>query len=313
LRSVPRTAADGNHPPAPGQREAGAPRHGCQSPPGSGRGNRRLAPPVESKSLLEYIETLAVNPKHRDLHYFFRHLDHPDPAIADDALLEFVHADYRDVFPLAKNWPAGQLTECLKKPNLPPARVRLYATLVGDCGTEQHARQLRQKVQSPLDSPGSDGLLVGYTLLQPPEGRELLSGILKDSNKGFIERFTCLTALRFLHDFRPDRVNRAQFVDLLSPLLNQENIVDIAVEDLRRRGCSAPLDRVLAAYRDKAPPIVRHAVIRNALSFPGDSLAAEFVQRMRRQDPERVRDIADSLEFERDSPRQITSPAQRIR
>src|SRR5262249_40941543 len=80
---------------------------------------------VQSEAVLRYLEPLAAAPAKRDLLYFFRHLDHVDPLVAEDALMEFVHADYRDVFPLAKNLPPDRLAGWLKDAKLSGPRVRL--------------------------------------------------------------------------------------------------------------------------------------------------------------------------------------------
>src|SRR5207244_1587726 len=86
--------------------------------------------PVKSAAILEYVKgAMALEPKKSSafLSYFFRRLDHTDHEIADDALLEFAKIDYRDVPSWAKRLPADKIAGWLEEPNLPPARVRLYA------------------------------------------------------------------------------------------------------------------------------------------------------------------------------------------
>jgi hypothetical protein len=247
-----------------------------------------------SDALLSYIKPLIAEPRRRDLLYFFRHLEDADLEVANDALMEFVQADYRDVVPLIKQMPAEQLARWLKSTKM-PARVRLYATLLGNCGTEDHARMLRQMHSDTEGGNGGEGLLVGYTLLKPEAGVNLLYDILKNPKNSFAKRFDALRAVQFLHDFRPDRVKRKQMLEALCLTLNQDDCADIAVEALRQRNYSEPMKRVLALYREKSPPVMRWAVIRFALTFPKDPQAAEFLKRLRKEDPERVEDIEESL------------------
>lgn len=125
---------------------------------------------VKSAALVDYVRgAVALDPKDPGaaLRYFFRHLEHKDRDIADDALQEFGRADHRDLQAIAKDLPADRLADWLKQPKLAADRIHLYATLLGDCGTAAHARFLRQLLEKDGDQPSRDSLLVGYILLEP--------------------------------------------------------------------------------------------------------------------------------------------------
>ncbi len=276
---------------------------------------------VPSQAVLEYLRPLVANPKQRDLVYFFRHLDHPDREVAGDAVLEFARADYRDVRPLARTFPADHLARLLKDPRqyedsrLTWARVRLYATLLGDCGTAQHAELLRTMLAEQSNRAQLDGLLVGYTLLRPNEGTALLRGFLTQEKSRFMVRHAALRALRFLWDFRPDRVDRRQLQSALCVLLDQPDIADLAIEDLRKRNCAEEIVRVMDLYRKEShsAPIIRRAILRFALSCPRDPRAVEFVLGVRRDDPELVREVEESLEQEQANRRAtVGSPVRQV-
>jgi len=264
---------------------------------------------VQSEALLRYLDPLAAEPKRCDLLYFFRHLDHADPAVADDALMEFVQADYRDVVPLARKLPAEQLARWLQVPKLPAARVRLYATLLGDCGTGDHADLLRRMQADAADSSGADGLLVGYTLLQPKAGMTLLGDTLKDSRKSFARRLDALQAVRFLHDFRPERVERQLLLEAMCLTLDQGDIMEVTVEMLRQLNYSKATERVLAGYSEQSPLVVRRVIIRFALSFPKDPRAVMFIVRLRQQQPEIVKDVEESMSLEQQGRPALAPPS----
>ena len=57
-----------------------------------------------------------------------------------DAYKEFANADYKEYRPMAKNLSADKLAKWLQDPDTAQFRFGLYASLLGHCGTEKHAR-----------------------------------------------------------------------------------------------------------------------------------------------------------------------------
>ena len=114
-------------------------------------------------------------------------------------------------------------------------------------------------------------------------------------------RYAGLRASRFFHDFRPDLVTKKDLTDGVAQLLNQKDIADLAVEDLRKWGCSDMTDRVLAlrsteAY--KTLPIVRRSVLRFSLSFPNVVADAAYVTEQRKTNPQGVAEAEEILKLE---------------
>jgi hypothetical protein len=251
---------------------------------------------------------LLADPKKCDYRYFFDHLEDEESEVADDALREFVRADYRDVFPLAKDWPADRLTGWLKGIKKPEnatdkywARLRLYAILLGDCGTEVHAKLLRDLLESSDGKYSYEGLLIGYTLLKPREGTTLLREQFQAPKTELSIRLSALQAARFLLDFRTNRVDRGQLLDAIACMLEHTDVADLAIEELRRRGYREKTERILRVFdEDDLVPVQKRAVVRYALSCPKDPRAVKFLLRVRRLDggPALVDEVAETLQFE---------------
>jgi hypothetical protein len=231
------------------------------------------------------------------LSFFFPYLDSTDLEIANDAYKEFGNADYKDVREAAKKMPPDKIAAWLKDPNTPAFRHGLYALLLGHCGKAEHAKVLRDMLDDPRKrlSTGVDGMLVGYTLLQPKEGWKFTQDLLKDSTKEFALRYAGLRAARWFHNVRDDVVDKKDVVDGVAALLDQDDIADLAIEDLRKWGCWELTDRVLELYGKKSHdiPIIRRNILRYALQSP-EKKAAEFVADLRKKDPKTV-ELAEEL------------------
>src|SRR5262249_44115687 len=74
------------------------------------------------------------------LRYFFDYLDNDDLEISNDAYKEFGNASYADYRDLAKTLPADKIAQWLRDQKTPSFRYGLYASMLGHCGKEEHAR-----------------------------------------------------------------------------------------------------------------------------------------------------------------------------
>jgi hypothetical protein len=173
--------------------------------------------------------------------------------------------------------------------------------MLGHCGKDDHAKLLRQMLDDPQKrlTSGVDGILAGYTMLKPKEGWEYSRDVLKDPSKDFMFRYAALRAARFFWEFRPDIVDKNAVVDATALLLDQNDIADLAIEDLRKWKSWELLDRILPFYTAKTHdlPIMRRAILRYALQCPGPKAAA-FVDGIRAKDPELVKDVEELLKLE---------------
>ncbi len=236
------------------------------------------------------------------LKFFFNYLDNPDLEIQNDAYKEFANTDYRDYRETFKTFPADKVVGWLKAKDTPSFRYGLYASMLGHCGKPEDAKVLRDMLEDPEKkaTSGVDGILAGYTMLKPKEGWEYVRGILKDPRKEFLMRYAALRTVRFLWEYRPDLVDKKQLKEGAALLLDQGDIADLAVEDLRKWAVWDKTDQVLDLQKSDAfkTPIVRRAVLRFALSCPANKAAAAYVEEQRKKDPTAVRDAEELLKLE---------------
>ena len=105
---------------------------------------------------------------------------------------------------------------------------------------------------------------------------------------------------------RADAISHADVVSAVSLLLEQNDIADLAIEDLRKWGCWDMTDKVLSfeGHASHKAPIVRRAILRFALSAAdqNQAKAVEFVKEMRAKDAEWVKDVEEILKLETPAP-----------
>jgi hypothetical protein len=264
----------------------------------------RGVPVPADSDMVKYIKG-ALDVKDKSiaarLRYYFDYLDNPDTEISNDAYKEFGNADYKDYRDMAKELPADKIAKWLDDPNTPAFRYGLYASMLGHCGIAKHAPLLRTMLDDPQKrvSTGVDGVLAGYAMLQPKAGWDYINDILKDPSKEFMLRYAALRAVRFFWDSRPDLINKEKLVDGVCQLLDQSDIADLAIEDLRKWGRWEVSDRILSLQNKKSHdiPIIRRSILRFALSCP-DRKATTFVEQCRKRDPEMVKDTEELLKLE---------------
>jgi hypothetical protein len=261
--------------------------------------------PVKSDDIVKYLKG-ALEVKGKDtgarLRFFFDWLDNPDIEISNDAYKEFGNVSYADYSSMAKTLPADRISKWLDDPNTPSFRFGLYASMLGHSGNAKHANQLRKMLDDPQKrvSTGVDGILAGYAMLAPKDGWDYIRGILGDSKKEFMLRYAALRSVRFFWESRPDVYEKKVLRDGLCQLLNQSDIADLAIEDLRKWKQTDLLDQVIGLNEKESHniPIVRRSILRFALSCPDNAKAMAFVQALRTKDPEYVKDVEELLKLE---------------
>jgi hypothetical protein len=260
---------------------------------------------LKSAAVVNYLKgALALDPKDRarSLAYYFRYLDDADAIVANDAYLEFAKATDQEIGLVARKLSPDKLRRLIEDPALPPERLGLYAFLMGACGGDKEADLLRSLIQNLSDRtrPALDGLLGGYIQVRPREGWELALSILHDTKRSFVERYAVLRTLSFYYNWKPDD-SRRQVLRGLGIALAQGDIADVAIEDLRRWKLWDLTNDVLAQFgkESHAAPIVRRGIVRYAVSCPRNE-AIRFVDELRKKDPELVKDVEESLQFEKD-------------
>ncbi|MER3416491.1 MAG: hypothetical protein C4297_09805 [Gemmataceae bacterium] len=266
--------------------------------------------PVKTKDIVGYLRganTIRTQPAAQRLAFFFQYLDHEDVEISTDAYKEFANASYDDVGRMVAQGERDKIADRVRKwladPQTPPYRFGLYGLILGMCGREKDAAALLELLDDPQRGlvSGIDGVLAGYVMLKPKEGWSYLRALLADGQKEFVRRYAGLRTVRFLWENHPEIVDQKTLLEGLKPLLDQPDIADLAIEDLRKWRQWQVADRIidLAGRESHNVPIIQRAIIRFALSCPPSiERAAAFVKEQRARDPDRVKDIEELLKLE---------------
>lgn len=260
--------------------------------------------PVRSRAGAEYLARAArlpVGDAVGRLVFFADHLDDPDPEVAADAFAEFAKAPDAEVAAAARRLPVARVRKLVADPATPPERLGVFAYMLGSRGDAADAARLRARLESPDGAAreGFGGLLAGYLLLAPEEGWAWLGGRLSKGEFPLQQRLAAVNTLRFFRQLRGEAA-RQTLIPLYRHLVADEMVCDLAIEDLRRWGWWELTPEVAraAALPTHAAPIVRNGVLRYALCCP-HAAAAPLVAAARRERPEVVRDLEESIALEK--------------
>ncbi|MBY0228992.1 MAG: hypothetical protein K2W96_06920 [Gemmataceae bacterium] len=259
----------------------------------------------KDSSLPQYVKgalARADKPVAERLKFHFDYLDDKDGEVATDAYKEFANASYDDFKAMAKDLPADRVLKWLKDKKTPSYRFGLYGSMIGHCGKPEHAKA----VEAILDDPdkrtsGMDGLLAALVMLKPKEGFARIEGILKNPKEEFMHRFAALRSLRFLHEYRQDLIDKKRLAAAAALLLPQDDINDMAIEDLRKWKAWETAPQVLAQVGTKAydeVTVIRRSILRYCLQAEGVPEAAAHVAKRRKEDAEAVKDAEELLQLE---------------
>jgi hypothetical protein len=177
--------------------------------------------------------------------------------------------------------------------------------MLGHCGKKEHAKILADLLDDKEKrlSSSIDGVLASLVMLDKETGWNRINSILKNPKEEFMLRFAALKAARFFHDYRPDLISQNMVIEAYKPLLDQGDIADLAIEDLRKWKAWSAAETVLAIRSKEAGKvaIVRRAILRYALRCPGDA-AKSFVESARAEDKRAVEDAEELLKLEETPP-----------
>ena len=169
------------------------------------------------------------------LRYFFNYLEDKDIVISSDAYNEFAVADYKEVSEVATKLPAATILKWLKDPNTRGSRFGLYGLMLGHCGKPADAKAIRELLDDKERSfsSGLDGVLAGYIMLDPEAGWDYLVHLVKSESE-FPVKYAGLRTARVFWEFRPDLIPHKQVLEVMKTLMDQPDIADMPIEDLRK-------------------------------------------------------------------------------
>jgi hypothetical protein len=264
--------------------------------------------PVSPRAV-EYLRKLSSLPEKGPdrLAFFQRYLEDADETLARDAYDEFAVAPYADVRGLADRMDPSQLLGWIENPKVQANRRRLYATMLGTCGTKADADRIGAILAArdlPADKAdvrsGLDALIACYVTLRGPEALDLVDELFLE-RKGreipFTETYAAVMALRFLGE-ESDRVPRDRVLESLRHLLAEPKLADLVIADLARWQDWSVIDRLVELFETaEADNIFVREPIVNYLRACPLPRATEAIAALEKIDPEAVRRAATLAAF----------------
>jgi|GEM_PF-294714 len=265
-----------------------------------------------SERVVGYLKKLTDLPEKGPdrLAFFQQYLEDSDETLARDAYDEFAVAPYEDVRGLESRMDPTQLLEWIENPKIQSSRRRLYATMLGVCGTKADAERIEAiligdsgsddaangnnptKVDRAELRSGLDALIACSVTLRGADGLDLIDKLFLDRqgrDVPFTETYAAVMALRFLGE-ESHAVPRARVLESLRILLDEPKLADLVIADLARWQDWSVVDKLVELF-EKAEAdniFVREPVVNylKACPLPEAALALEKLKEI---DPEAVR------------------------
>ena len=277
-------------------------------------GDRRDAAGVMSWSAVAanegVIGYVAVAPALQEpaaqrLAWFARRLEHPDPAIAADAFLEFGLAPYEAVRDAAAAFDADTLRAWVRDGAADQRRRGFYGLALGLVAATRPAeraesiRVLHEVIEAPADDfrAGFDGLLGGVLVAEGEAGLAYVAsrGLLGPQARPVDQRHM-LAALRFAWESLAETLPREAVADATCRLLAAPVVAADAAVDLARYRHWAAVDDVAALWNSLGTddPLVRRAVAGYLTACPLPE-ARRWLDALAAEDPERLREAIDAV------------------
>ena len=262
-----------------------------------------------SERAVQYLRKLSALPEKGPdrLAFFQRHLEDPDETLARDAYDEFAVAPYADVRGLADRMDPTQLLQWIENPKVQANRRRLYATMLGACGTKADAERIGAILANQDLGPekaevrsGLDALIACYVTLKGPAGLDLIDELFlnrRGREIPFTETYAAVMALRFLGE-ESQSVPRDRVLASLRLLLAEPKLADLVIADLARWQDWSVIDRLVELF-EKAEAdniFVREPIVNYLRACPLPQAAAA-ITRLEKIDPEAVRRAATLAAF----------------
>jgi hypothetical protein len=266
-------------------------------------------PIAVSDRAVAYIKRLGTLPEKGPdrLAFFQQHLEDEDEVLARDAYDEFAVAPYEDVRGLESRMDPTQLLAWIENPRVAANRRRLYATMLGVCGTKADAARIGKILagegftgDTAEVRSGLDALIACYVTLQGPEGLDLVDRLFLSRGERevpFTETYAAVMALRFLGEESRD-VPRERVLASLRRLLDEPKLADLVIADLARWQDWSVVGRLEELFTNANADniFVREPVINYLKACPLPEAAAA-VERLTAIDPEAVRRAATLAGF----------------
>jgi hypothetical protein len=258
---------------------------------------------------VEYLRALGDLPEKGPdrLAFFQEHLEDEDETLARDAYDEFAVAPYADVRGLGSRMDPIKLLAWIENPKVQANRRRLYATMLGVCGSKDDAARIGRilageglSAEQLEARSGLDALIACYVALEGPPALDLVDRLFLDRSTAdgtprevpFTETYAAVMALRFLGE-ESDLVPRERVLASLRLLLQEPKLADLVIADLARWQDWSVIDRLVTLFKEAQADniFVREPIVNYLRACPLPE-AATAITELERIDPEAVRRAA---------------------
>lgn len=268
------------------------------------------SPIAITEKAVGYLKKLASLPASGPdrLAFFQKHLEDPDEVLARDAYDEFAIASYADLKGLEDRMDASQLLAWIEDPKVQASRRRLYATMLGVCGTKADAARIAKILsgeglgkKAAEVRAGLDALIACHATLMGAEGLDLVDRLFLDRSSSkdvpFTETYAAVMALRFLGEEK-GIVPRERLLRSLRLLLDEPKLADLVIADLARWEDWTVFERLVEIFEKATSDnlFVREPIVNYMRACPKPE-AAEAIKRFEKIDPEAVKRAAAVAAF----------------
>lgn len=267
------------------------------------------SPIAINERVVDYLLDLPALPSGGPdrLAFFQQHLEDADSILARDAYDEFAIAPYDDVRGLKDRMHPEQLLAWIRDPLVQANRRRLYATMLGVCGSSEDAQAIAAILEdhsgdsvNPDVRTGLDALIACYVTLEGASGLDLVDRLFLvkgERNVPFTETYAAVMALRFLGE-ESEIVPRERVLASLRLLLEEPKLADLVIADLARWQDWSVVEKLTTLFADAGTDniFVREPVVNYLKACPLPE-AAEALVRCEAIDPEAVRRAATLAGF----------------
>jgi hypothetical protein len=240
------------------------------------------------------------------LSYYIGQLEDADEVIARDAYDELSNAPFRDLIPLAEQFPREDLRKWVSDPQTFQPRLSLYGLMLGLCGDEHDAEMMESRI---MDEPhefrlGIDGLMAGYLMQKGTKGLAVLEQAkIVDKEVPFGEMYSAMTAVRFMWKYGNGKIPPERLKESMRLFLNQPEVSDLAISDLARWKDWSIQEQLRNMYgtEEYNVPSIKRAIVRYMITATKDVPAdgaekpgkhategARYLEELRKMDPKTV-------------------------
>ena len=246
------------------------------------------------ETLLGHVVTAPAitEPVGERLAWFAARLEHPEPAIADDAFAEFAVAPFPAVREAAAALAARPLEGWVADPATDQRRRGFYGLALGIVvaegspgGTRLSSAPLRTALETAGGDfrAGADGLMAGILVADGSEGLDWL--VDRAGPDRPVDQRQLLAALRFAREYLAGTIPPAKISAVTADLAKSPAVAALAIIDLARAEAWEAVDAV-AGWWDAAAddPLIRRAVAGYLVACPS-AAARDHLERIGREDP----------------------------